>query len=131
MSNVRRPRVLLVDDHQEILVAVVRLLTGSCDIVGEISSGLVVIESAKTLRPDVVVLDLNLPDASGFDLCQELVGTVSGIRVVILTALSEPEIEQEAYRRGAVAFVGKWTMADQLQPTIQRIWQGDRPVEFA
>jgi DNA-binding NarL/FixJ family response regulator len=53
-------------------------------------------------------------------LCQELVRNVAGVRLVILTAHTEADIEQEAYRRGAAGFVGKWQMADQLLPTIQR-----------
>jgi DNA-binding NarL/FixJ family response regulator len=131
MSNVIRPRVLLVDDHREILIAVVRLLKATCDIVGEVTSGLRVIDSAKRLRPDIVVLDLNLPDANGFDVCRELMATVPGVRVVILTALTDPETEEETHRRGASAFVSKWQMADQLVPTIQRVWCDGLPIQSA
>ena len=131
MSHLLRPRVLLVDDHREILAAVVRLLKASCDIVAEITTGLPVIDSAKKLQPNVVVLDLNLPDASGFDLCSELLEAVPAARVVIMTALTDPEIEQEAFRRGASAFVGKWQMADKLLPTIQRICGDGQPIHSA
>ena len=121
MSLTHRPRVLLVDDHPAMLVAVVRLLKADCDIVGALTSGQAVLERARQLRPDVVVLDVNLGDASGLDVCPALVSAIPGVRVVILTALADPEIEQEAFRRGAAAFVSKWQMAEQLLTTILRL----------
>lgn len=123
-----RPRVLLVDDHKEILVAVAQLLTTTCDVVGEVADGSLVIETAVRVRPDIIVLDVNLPGRNGLDLCQELVGISPPVRVVILTALTAPEIEREAYRRGAFACVSKWQMADQLVQVIQRAWDDAPPI---
>ena len=123
MPHTRRPRVLLVDDHPGILVAVVQLLKADCQIVGALTSGHAVLERTRQLRPDAVVLDLNLGNANGLDVCSKIVATVPGARVVILTALVDPEVEREALRRGAAAFVSKWQMADQLLTTIQRLWK--------
>ncbi len=103
----------------------IRLLIGASEIVGELTTGVPVIETSMTLRPDVLVLDLNLPDPSGFAACQEFVGTTPGVRVIILTALNDPKIEREAYRRGVSGFAGKWQMGVQLLPTVQRVWSDD------
>ena len=131
MSHPRCARVLLVDDHRDVLAAAARLLKPACDIVGEITSGRAVIDSAKKLRPDVVVLDLNLGDASGLELCPAILDAVPGVRVVILTAFTDPEIEYEAFRRGASAFVTKENMGEQLLTTIRRMWGDEMPVRSA
>jgi two-component system, NarL family, response regulator DevR len=125
MTRSNRPRVLLVDDHSEILVAVHRLLKSTCEVVGSLTNPLLAIETASTLRPDVIVLDLNMPDVSGLDLCREIVKSVRGVRVVILTAMIDDEIEREAYRRGASAFVGKSDMALRLPSAIRELSEGE------
>jgi DNA-binding NarL/FixJ family response regulator len=131
MTDALRPRVLLIDDHPEILAAAARLLQPACIVVGEFTSGRLAIDGAKRIQPDVVVLDLNLPDASGFELCAELLEAVPGVRVVITTALTDRKIEDEAFRRGASAFVVKWQMADHLLSTVYRIWRDDLTVDLA
>ena len=123
-----RPRVLLVDDHDEILVAIQRILAPTCDIVGAITYGVLAIKTASTLQPDVIMLDVNMPDINGLDLCRELVDTLPGIRVVILTTLTEEEVEQEAYRRGASAFVRKRDMAERLPLVIRHLVKHAPPV---
>ena len=125
MTRTSRPRVLLVDDHPEILVAVHRILTPTNEIVGAITVGLRVMQAASTLRPDVIVLDLNMPDISGLDLCRELVACLPLVRVVILTTISDDEVEREAYRRGAAAFVRKIEMTERLPSTIRQLFANE------
>ena len=132
MTRNGRPRVLLVDDHKEILVAVQRLLKPTCEIVGAIANPLLAIETVLTLRPDVVVLDLNMPEVNGFALCRQIVESVPAVRVVILTGLprdetTDDEIEREAYCRGASACVRKLDMAERLPATIRLLFDDEPP----
>jgi two-component system, NarL family, nitrate/nitrite response regulator NarL len=87
--------------------------------------GLRVMEAASTLRPDVIVLDLNMPDISGLDLCRDLVESLPAIRIVILTTISDDEVEREAYRRGAAAFVRKIEMTERLPSTIRQLFANE------
>ena len=116
-----------MDDHREILVAVQRILTSTCEIVGAITNPLLAIESASSLRPDVIVLDLNMPEVNGLDGCRELVELVADVRVVILTAMTDEEIEREAYRGGVSAFVRKFDLAERLPSTICQLFE-DEPL---
>jgi DNA-binding NarL/FixJ family response regulator len=118
----RRPRVMLVDDHRAILTAVGRLLGATCDIVDQIDQGVLAVAAAARVKPDLVVLDVSMPDVSGLDLCRQLLDAVPTTRIVILTGLNDGDIEQEAYARGASAFVTKVNMGERLVATVQRVF---------
>ncbi len=63
----QRPRVLVADDHPEIVKAICRLLALDCEVVGTVSDGSDVLGAAQRLRPDMLVIDLNLPTISGLE----------------------------------------------------------------
>src|SRR3954468_2389302 len=96
-----RPRVLLVDDHREILVALRRFLGMSCEIVGEASDGHAALEAATVLKPDVVVLDLNLPGMDGLEVCRRIRQALPQTQVVMLTAGGDDYVRKAALDAGA------------------------------
>ena len=67
-----RPRVLLADDHPGVARAFVRLLSFECDVVGVVADGSEVAEAAARLQPVVSVVDLNLPNLNGLDVCRQI-----------------------------------------------------------
>jgi len=103
----RRPRVLLGEDHSELAKAVGRVLALDCDVVGTIRDGSAVLDAAQRLVPDVIVLDLNLPNVSGLELCRQL--RHSGFRnhIIVFTATNDPLIVKKCFDAGASAFVSK------------------------
>jgi DNA-binding NarL/FixJ family response regulator len=113
------PRVLLADDHLGILRAVRRTLQGSCEVVGEVNSGREVVEAVERLRPDVLVLDISLPDVNGLDLCTQVKTTNPETKVVVLTAMDNADISAEALQLGASAVVLKNWMARDLVRCVQ------------
>jgi DNA-binding NarL/FixJ family response regulator len=117
-SSEPRPKVLLVDDHVVILQAYRRLLSTSCEIVGCASNSRDALEMVATLKPDVVVADLFLPDGNGIDLCRDVRLTAPHPRVVLLSAADNPEIEHAARLSGAFAFVPKLSAAEDLERAI-------------
>jgi CheY-like chemotaxis protein len=68
----RRPQVLVADDHPEVMKAVCRLLALDCEVVGSVTDGSAVLEAAHRLQPDVIVLDLNLPNINGLEACSQI-----------------------------------------------------------
>ena len=60
-----RPRVLLADDHPDVVKAVCRSLARDCEVVGSVADGRALLETARRLQPDVIVLDVNLPNVHG------------------------------------------------------------------
>ena len=120
----RRPTVLLADDHVYVLTAIERLLSWSCEVVGKVTTGEQLIEEAVRLRPDVIVIDLRLPDMTGIEACRKLKAAAVSARIILFTAADDPEIKRSAYDSGAAAFVAKHRAGDELLPTIARLFDG-------
>ena len=116
-----RPRVLLADDYPGMLKAVRRLLALECDVVGTVTDGSALLEAALRLQPDVIVLDLNLPNVHGLEACRQITQVNPEMKVIVFTAMSDPEIEQRSFAVGASAFVSKLGHADDLRSTIKRL----------
>ena len=71
-----RSRVLVADDHPEVLKAICRLLAVDFEVVGSVSDGDTVLEVAQRLKPDVIVLDLNLAHVNGLEACRQIVARI-------------------------------------------------------
>jgi DNA-binding NarL/FixJ family response regulator len=115
-----RPRVLLAEDYDALLVALRRLLAPSCDVVGSVADGLAVVDAAVRLRPDVVVLDLNLPTMNGLEACRRIREAVPLSKIILITAADDDALRDRAFELGASAFVLKHRVVDDLGPAIQR-----------
>ena len=116
-----RPRVLLVDDHPGIAQALGRVLSPTCDVVGVIADGRDVADAAARLLPVVIVMDLNLPNVSGLDVCRHVTQNNPRVKVIVITAMTDHAIRDEAMAAGASGFFQK-SAADQLVAAITQIW---------
>jgi CheY-like chemotaxis protein len=117
----RRPRVVLADDHPSVLAAFGRMLQACCDVVASVSNGSDAVEAVTELRPDVLVVDLMLPDMDGLEICRRLKQVAPETAVVIVTAFDDKYIQTIALQEGAASFVAKHWAAETLLPTIHRI----------
>ena len=109
-------RVLVVDDHpafRRALTSALKMVDGF-EVAGEAGGGVAACEEASTLEPDVVLMDLSMPDLSGIDAMKEMHKTKPGLPVVILTAHADPGVEKEARAAGASGFLAKGTGLDDL-----------------
>ena len=116
-----RPRVLLVDDHPGIVRALSRLLSTDCDVVGVMADGREVADAAARLQPVVIVVDLNLPDVSGLDVCRQITHNNPGVKVIVISARIDEAIRDEALAAGASGFFEK-SAANELVVAIRRLW---------
>ena len=102
-----RPRVLLVDDHPGIVKALGRVLSPECDVVGVIADGREVADAAARLQPVVIVVDLNLPNVNGLDVCRQITENNPRVKVIVITAMADDDIRDEALAAGASGFFHK------------------------
>jgi len=103
----KRPRVLIAEDHVVLARAVCRVLSLDCDVVGTVADGRAVLEAVQQLQPDVTVVDLNLPGVNGLEICRQIVRLDPAAKVIMFSAMSNPDIEQRSFAVGASAFVSK------------------------
>jgi DNA-binding NarL/FixJ family response regulator len=121
-------RVLLVEDHFLARIALRSVLSTNqqIQIVGEACDGEAGLEMFRSLRPDVVVLDLRLPRISGFDLIRMLKQESSTAHIVVLSNYSGSEDIYRAVRSGAMAYLTKDASGEQLLNAIENVHRGLR-----
>jgi DNA-binding NarL/FixJ family response regulator len=115
----RRLRVLLADDYPSLLTALRRLLGMSYAVVASVRTGAQALEAAARLQPDVVVIDVRLPDIDGLQACGLVKVVAPDARIVVFTASEDPDIRQRALAAGASAFVLKHRAGDELIAAIE------------
>ena len=101
----KRPRVRLSEDHPGVAKAVCRMLALDCDIVGTIADGSAVLEAAQRLQPDVIVVDVNLPHVQGLEVCRQITRVNAKAKVIVFSAMNDPDVTQRSVEVGASAFV--------------------------
>src|SRR5262245_35150841 len=109
----------LADDCPGIVVALERLLSPECDVVATVTDGGGVSEACHSSQPDVVVLDLNMPNVGGLDVCRQLLQTVPQVRVILLSADTSALVRERALSLGAFAVVAKQQLTDLLLSRIK------------
>jgi DNA-binding NarL/FixJ family response regulator len=121
-------RVLLIEDHFLARIALHSVLSGHAQIliVGEASDGEAGVAMFRTLRPDVVVLDLRLPRVSGFEVITQIRREFPTARIVILSNLHGSEDIYRAVRGGAMAYLTKDASGEELLNAIQSVDRGLR-----
>ena len=123
----RRPRVGLVDDHH-LLREGLRLILDAhaIDVVGESSSAAGSFELIDRESPDVLLLDVTLPDGDGVSLLREIHARYPGLHVIVLTMHRDPETVRQSLLAGADGYVVKGARPGELIEAIEAVLRGDR-----
>ncbi|WP_324188082.1 response regulator transcription factor [Nocardia higoensis] len=118
--------VFLVDDHEIVRHGVRELIDAEpdLDVVGEAGDCSQALSRIPALRPDVAVLDVLLPDGNGVELCRELLQTVSGLRCLMLTSLTDEQAMLDAILAGASGYVVKDVKGFALVEAIREVGAG-------
>jgi DNA-binding NarL/FixJ family response regulator len=117
----KRPRVVLADDHTMLVEAFEKLLAPSCDIVGTVADGRALVAAVRDLRPDVVVLDISMPLLNGLTAARQIREFDKDVKLVFLTMNEDPDLAAEAFRAGASAYLLKRSAASELLAAIEQV----------
>ncbi|MGY3089804.1 DNA-binding NarL/FixJ family response regulator [Hymenobacter sp. UYAg731] len=120
--------VLIVDDHAMVRegLKVLLLPLEYVAVVGIAATGAEALAAARQHRPDVVLLDINLPDMSGIDVCQQLVAAQPGIKVLALTTFNEKLYVTRMMQAGAAGYVLKNALPEELAEAITKVFAGKK-----
>ncbi len=120
----KKPRILLADDHTLFVEALQKVLEAEFDLVGSVGDGRALLDAAPRLNPDVILLDLSMPLLNGIDAAQQLRRAVPDAKLVFLSMHGDPTYVTEAFRAGASGYVLKRANATELIHAINTALRG-------
>lgn len=121
-----KPRVLIADDQAIVAAGISKLLERGCKVVGIVEDGRTLLREAQRLRPEIIVLEVLLPQMHGIDAARQLTKLVPLSRLVFLTTQNSPTVATEAFHAGAFAYVLKRSASAVLRQAIQAVMKGQQ-----
>lgn len=121
----KKPRVLLADDHTFVLEGFKKLLEEHCELVGAVEDGRALIETAIRLKPDIVILDISMPRLNGIEAAKKLRKQLPGTKLIFVTMHADAAYVNEAFRTGASGYLLKRSAAMELLQAVQSVMDGN------
>lgn len=120
-------RILIADDHGVIRAGLRALLSElpELEVVGEAADGRETLRKTMELKPNIVIMDLSMPEMGGLEATRQLSQITSGIRVLILTVHEDESLLKEVIRAGAAGYIIKRAVEDELIHAIRVVARGD------
>jgi two-component system, chemotaxis family, chemotaxis protein CheY len=124
MTTPKKMRTMIADDetHVRKLIKSV-LLSMNCEVVGEATNGRDAVEMFKALKPNILLLDINMPLKSGKEALGEIIKRYSNAFVIMMTSLSDKETIEDCIKLGASGFIRKDIDIDEMKEIIRKTWQ--------
>jgi DNA-binding NarL/FixJ family response regulator len=122
----RRVRVVLADDHKELLDQIGQLLKDEFDIVCSVSEGRALVAAASEWRPDIIISDINMPHLTGPEATRRILQEGHAKSAIMLTMYNEPELVRSCIASGILGYVLKVDAGDELIPAIRQVLTGER-----
>lgn len=121
-------RIAIVDDHPMVAEGIQSILESYDDVevVGTLTNGRAVIDQLETLNPDVILMDLNMPDLGGLSATEIILEMRPGTRIVILSMHDSPEYISSALNHGAMGYLLKDVPTDEIKLAIDTVMCGER-----
>jgi len=117
----KRPRIVLADDHTLVLDGLRRILEEECEVVGTAEDGRILLNMVQEHNPDVVVLDISMPQLNGLDAARQLHKMLPACKIIFLTMHADPSYAKEAFQIGASGYLLKRSAATELLLAIQAV----------
>ena len=117
----KKPRILLADDHTFVLEGFKKLLEDQCDLVGSVEDGRTLLEAAVNLRPDLVILDISMPRLNGIEAAKKLKKQVPDTKLIFVTMHADMAYVDAAFRSGASGYLLKRSAATELMQAVQSV----------
>lgn len=115
----KKPRILLADDHTLVLEGFKKLLEDHCDLAGTVEDGRALVEAAEQIRPDLILLDIAMPRLNGIDAAKKLKRLLPEVKLIFVTMHADTAYISEAFKAGASGYLLKRSAGKELVQAIQ------------
>ena len=119
-----KPRVVLADDHPELLAVIARLLAVDFNVLCSVGDGIALVKAASELRPDAVVSDFNMPHLTGIEACRRTLQEGFSKNAILVSVYDAPELVRSALEAGIRGYVLKIDAAEELIPAVKMVLTG-------
>jgi DNA-binding NarL/FixJ family response regulator len=120
----KKARILLADDHVLVAEGLRTMLTPVYDVVGTVSDGRSLLDAAGTLKPDLILVDIGMPQLNGIDATKVLKRLLPNVKVIVLTQNEDSLLVAEAFRAGASGYLLKYAAPKELLQAIDEVLKG-------
>jgi DNA-binding NarL/FixJ family response regulator len=123
----RKPtaRVLIADDHRLVAETCKSAIEPEFEVVGVVTDGRALLEAANALKPNIVLLDIGMPNLNGLDAGEQIKRKMPNVKLVFLTMNQGADVAADAFRRGASAYVLKQSAAEELLTALRKVVRGE------
>ncbi|HJS66723.1 MAG TPA: response regulator transcription factor [Nitrospiraceae bacterium] len=119
-----KPRILIADDHALVIEGFRRILEERYELVGMAGDGYELLATAKTVQPDIVILDISMPLLNGIDTARQLKKISPTVKIIIVTMHAAADYVRAAFEAGALAYVLKGSAVEELALAIRAVLDG-------
>lgn len=120
----KRPRLLLADDHPIVIAGLREVLEPQFEIVGTAEDGRALVNLAPVLKPDVILLDISMPLLNGLTAARQIKKRLPKVKLIFLTMHADADYVKEAFRAGASGYILKRSVASELVGAIEEVLKG-------
>jgi DNA-binding NarL/FixJ family response regulator len=120
----KKPRILIADDHTLVLDGLRKILDPECEVVGAVEDGRSLLVAAEELKPDIILLDISMPLLNGVEAARRLRAAAPGVKVIFVTMHADATYVAGAFRAGASGYVLKRCASLELLTAINQVLAG-------
>lgn len=122
------PTIFIVDDHPIVAEGIRKLIQDSkaAEVIGVAGTGKACMDFLKWEKPDIILLDINLPDASGIDLCKEIKSRTTAPKILALTTFNERSCIVNMMQNGADGYILKNSDTEEILEAISEVYRGNK-----
>lgn len=126
-DNLVKPKIIIVDDHLIFRQGLISIITSEniATVVGEASNGIEFIELISKMKPDIVLMDIDMPHMNGLDATEKAIKLIPELKIIVFSMFSDEEYYHKMIERGVKGFILKTSGINELENAIHEVMKGE------